>query len=468
MTEVVLILGLISLYYAALGYRYMALQRLSEPIFIVNVLYLANFPLRTICLLLIPDLLESAPALEVDLDILGSALLYGFACVVTFNATYQYFMRNTQTIRQAPGIDGPPLTPLSPIIFYTYLLLGVIYLYYSLTATGNKTLIVLEDASGVPRGVRVLNFTMDFITISSFLMYLAIKRRTYFGIFAIFFTSIAYNAFSSTAKYPMVVYTVVLLIALQKVGYRVKLWHVCTVLCGFVIPYVLYSGVIRTEGALLLPDVPFSERLSWVASHVEQLSVYELFQKYFLLRVTDRQVYLETLMLYMQRFPASMSVDAFDRWGGLATGLDVMKAVLHIGNQSGENIHVWFGNKYWYGLEWPAYEVVIPFGRITDSFIMLSYLGCLLFVVYGYVFAWLYRAFYLSNTVLAVTLYLLIYYYYIFVDDHIFFNMHTIAYLSIFVCLTQWLYSAVWRGLGYTPICAKPGVFAAVRQVGVK
>lgn len=443
MFEPIAILTVIGGYYVC-NRRILSLENLPQPIFIVNVLYLLNFPLRAIVLLLVPDWLESAPSFVLDFATLSTSLLYSFACVLVFNISYRYFTRNVQPTPAADQTSLPACDPVPPVVFWLYLLLASLYLYYALPSVTNKMFPRIPIESDIPTVVRALDFTLHVAILSSFLMALLMRRKRYVVVFLLLTASLLYNSLYLTAKYPVFAYVLLLGIVLIRAGHTVNARYVVPCLTIFVC-YVVYSYLARSVLAFITPEMGLAARLSLVGGALFEFGPFKLLLDLFLLKITDRFVYLETLMVYMQSLSANVSLDLYDRFGSLPLLPNILGHMLRLDVEVLENLHVWFGNKYWYGLSWPGWDVVIPFGRITESFMILSWLGFILFVGYAFLFSLLYRVFYLSRNPLSVIYYLLVYYYYVLVDDYLFYNLSTILYFSGPYFLAMFVEHAVRR-----------------------
>ena len=449
MIELGLLLAAILIYYLLHGYKFISLRRLPEPIFIVNIGFLLNFPARAVALLCFQESLESAPTFSFDLDTLNPALLYSFLCITIFNESYEYFLNRWQLNDGFSITDKEAMSPVPTLLYCFYLALGSIYMYYvPLSSSGKTWGSGVEDVS---RYITALQFAFDFIILSSVLMFLRTRRAVYLAVGVMFLGVLAYHSFFITAKYPLIAYSLMLAILTGRAGYRIPRKYILAVAVIATLN-IMVSYSTRYYGLeLISPDVPLSARFTALSEVFDEFSPSEILQKFFLFKITDRYVYLETLTVYMQYADLGETEDLYDRVGSLPTA--VLAVPTAVGNLFGvdksslEHMHVWFGSKYWYGEAWPSMSVVIPIGRINESYMMGRWLGCLLFVGYAYLFARVYGACYQSNDPLLVIYYLLIYYYYILVDDFMFYQFGTIVYASAMYFSFMFIYKSMNRNM---------------------
>lgn len=432
-------LGLLAIcfltYYLSYGYKFISLQRLPEPIFIVNIGFLLSFPIRAVAILCCAESLEMAPTFVLDLDTLTDALFYSFVCVIVFNGSYEYFLKKASRSGGAVSTDKKAISPVPNIIFFFYLLLGLVSLFFMMRSNTYTSWTMRVDTDDIPRSIHEIEFSLHVVILSSFLMLMLTKRVAYLTMFTIFFGAVMYMAFMLTARHQLIGYVLLLAIMARRCGYQIRpqYWLVAAIIA---IPYIIFGYLTRYYGFdLISPDVSVLRRAEIVSDIFHEYSVGEVFTQYFALKVTNRIAQLETLMIYMQYAALGATGDLYDRLGSLPTALlavpSAFGSVFGIDKGAIENMHVWFGSKYWYGEAWPSMSVAIPIGRITETYMVGRWLGVLLFMGYGYLFSLLYRVCYRSSDPMLIIYYMLIYYYYIWVDDLMFFSFSFLVRLSV-------------------------------------
>lgn len=436
--ETVLMLAVIGAYYVAEGRRFVSLDRIAEPIFAVNVLYLLNFPVRALVVLFFGDAMESAPALVWDWGTCNVVLLYATGCVLVFNFSYQYFSgaRVFPAAPAAPALPPVQQIPLPTLVYFA--LWAAAVLYFVLTSRTAVNFVNKVGESDIPQMIYVAWFALDAAICGSLLMLLLTRRPVYLAAFALFFGAFLYYSFLLTAKYALVGYLAVILLIMRRQGLAIRPWHL---LAGVLVaaPYVIASyGVRDFDLNVISPEDRLATRVSLVLSLLQESSIGAIFTDQFLAKITDRLVYLDVFMAYLQALDQNVVLDLYDKFGSLPTYKLAIPSMFGVDKGAIENIHVWFANKYWYGQPFGGYSVIIPFGRVTESFMILGWAGFLLFALYGWVFAWLYRRFYGSPDPARVIYYLLIFYYYILVDDNLLFNISGIVWGSVFFWASVW------------------------------
>lgn len=438
--ETTLLISLIVTYYVAHGRKFLSLDRIAEPLFIVNVLYLLNFPVRAAARMFLGAALESAPALIWNIDECNVALLYSTACMLVFNFSYEYFSR-----RGAPRVT-PTATELKPMSLISvpmmrYLaLLGMVVIYFRLTSETNIGFIQNVAESDIPQVVNAIQFAIDASVIGSLIMFLHTRRLVYLVVFVLFYGAVMYIAFMQTAKYAFIAYFVIFLLIAKRFGFKIQFRYL--VLFGLmVVPYTISSYLIRDfDLAMVSSDVTLVERLTLLRDLVLPLTLWDTFVDMFLLKMTDRFVYLETFMLYLHAINHDIALDLYDMLGSLPTYTIAIPSIFGVDKSTVENIHVWYANKYWYGSLSGSYGVVIPFGRIVESFMIFRWLGCLFFIFYGWLFSMLYRKLYCSTNPLLVIYYCFLFYDYVLADDVLLFHLSAIIYGTIFLFGSIWAF----------------------------
>lgn len=431
--DTALLISLIVVYYAVHGRRFLSLDRIAEPAFVVNATYLLNFPVRALVLLLVDDVTPAAPTLEWDIDTCNLVLVYASACLLVFNFSYEYFTRGRLL---GPFPSAPALPPLRPIpvqVLAYFALLAAVVVYFVLTSRTNINFIYDLGESDIPQIVHVIWFALDAAICGSLMMYLITRRPIYLAAFAFFLGSFLYYSFLLTAKYAILGYVAIVLLILCRCGHAVRPWHLLAAL-AVVVPYVISSYSVREfDLGEIGPENTLAARASLILSLLEGSSLREVLTDLFLIKMTDRYVYLETFMVYLQALDQGVALDLYDKYGSLATYKLAIPTALGVDKGAIQNIHYWFANKYWYGLPFDDYySVIIPFGRVTESFMIFGWAGFMFFAAYAWLFSWLYKRFYCSPDPLMVIYYFIIFYYYILVDDNLLFNLSGILWGSVF------------------------------------
>lgn len=428
----ILLIGLIGAYYVLQGRKFLSLQRIAEPVFAVNVCYLVNFPVRALLLLSFGDELESAPALEWDFGTCNAVLLYATACVLVFNFTYHYCYAGT-VLSAGPAVpELPPLQPMPVAVLGYFALCASVVVYFMLTSRTSINFIYDLGESDIPQIVHASWFALDVAICGSLMMLLITRQPVYLGAFALFLGAFLYYSFLLTAKYALLGYLAIFLLILNRAGIAIRPWHLLT---GLLVsaPYVIASYLVRDfDLGAIFPEETLAGRTSLILSLLDGSSLEDTLTNLFLIKITDRFVYLEAFMVYLQALDQNVVLDLYDKLGSLPTYKLAIPSIFGVDKSDVQNIHVWFANKYWYGLPVDDYGVIVPFGRITESFMIFGWAGFVFFAFYAWIFAWLYRRFYCSPDPLMVIYYLLIFYYYILVDDNLLFNVATLVYGSIF------------------------------------
>ncbi len=427
-----LLFCLIAVYYVKHGRKFLSLARVSEPPFVVNVLYLINFPLRAIARIFLGDLLESSPILLWNFNTCNLVLTYSTTCVLVFNFSYEYFSRRHALDRTESISLLPPLQQIPAHTFICFALLASVVVFFTVTSKNYVNFLYDLGESDIPRIVYGIQFALDASINGSLIMYLLTRRRIYLVVFAFFFGSILYTSFMLTAKYPVIAYLVIGLLILRRSGIAIRLRHfgIAFLLAGLI--FISSYSVRQYDLRAISPDETLATRTMLIRDELRQSTLKNSLSNLFLLKVTDRFVYLEAFMVYLQALDENVGLELYDRLGSLPTYKMAIPSIFGVDKSDVQNIHVWFGNKYWFGLPFDYYRIVIPFGRITESYMILGWAGFLLFIFYGWLFAWLYKKFFCSRDSLMVIYYFLIFYYYILVDDCLLYNFSAIVYGTIF------------------------------------
>jgi hypothetical protein len=432
MLETVLLTFLIGAYYAVEGRRFLSLERIAEPVFALNLCYLLNFPARAVVILVFGDAIEIAPALEWDFDTCNAVLVYATACMLVFNYAYQYFSGRRVFRAVRPVAALPPLQAMPIPVSAYFGILAAVVIYLMLNSRTSVNFFHDLGENDVPQIVNAIWFALDASICASLMMWLITRRSVYLAAFAIFLASFLYHSFLLTAKYALLGYLAIVLLILKRAGFAIRSWHLAVGLL-VVVPYVIGSNSVR-DVALdsIAPEATLAGQTSLILNSVEESSLAEVVNDLFLSKMTDRFVYLEAFMVYLQAIEQDMALDLYDKFGSLPTYKLAIPSIFGVDKSSIQNIHLWFANKYWYGLPFDGYGVVVPFGRVTESFMIFGWAGFLFFAFYAWLFAWLYKRFYCSPDPLMVIYYLIIFYYYILVDDNLLFNVSMIVYGSVF------------------------------------
>jgi hypothetical protein len=428
----ILIIFLIIAYYVKHGRKFLSLDRIAEPVFVVNVLYLINFPVRVILRMFFGDALESAPTLVWDIDTCNQVLTYASVCMLVFNFSYEYFGRGR-------GVGATPVTSTLPTLqripapaWAYFALLGAVVVYFTLTSRTNINFLYDLGINDIPQIVYAIQFAHDASITGSLIMFLLTRRPIYLLAFVFFFGSLLYYSFMLTAKYAIIAYLIIILLIWRRFGFAIRLRHLGGTLLVVALIFISSYTVRQYDLGAISPDKTLAKRIMLIQSQMKQSSLNEALNNLFLLKMTDRFVYLETFMVYLQALSQNVTLDLYDKLGSLPTYKMAIPSIFGVDKSGIQNIHVWFGNKYWYGLSYDYWGVIIPFGRITESFMILGWTGFLLFIFYGWLFAWLYRRFFCTPDPLLVIYYCLVFYYYILVDDCLLFNFSAIVYGTVF------------------------------------
>ncbi len=430
--ETVLLIGAIVIYYAVHGRKFLSLERIAEPPFIINAGYLINFPVRALVLVLGEDVEPAAPTLVWDIGTSNVVLLYASACVLVFNATYEYLSRRRTPQPQAAVATLPPLQPIPPVVLLYFVLLASTVVYFTLTSSTNINFVYDLGTDDIPQAVRAISFALDVAICGSLIMYLITRKPVYLATLAFFFASFLYYGFMLTSKYALLGYLIVVLLVLKRCRIEIRPRHLVAALL-VAVPYVVTAYSVRDfDIGVIRPEETLTERIALISNLLEESSARDLLIDMFLMKATDRFVYLEAFTVYLQALQQGVALDLYDKLGSLPTYLLAIPSMFGVDKSGIGNIHVWFANKYWYGLPFDAYGVLVPFGRVTESFMIFGWAGFLFFAFYAWLFAWLYKRFYCSPDPLMVIYYLLIVYYYMLPDDVLLFNVATIAYGSVF------------------------------------
>lgn len=439
--ETALLISLIVAYYVAHGRKFLSLERVAEPSFIVNVLYLLNFPVRALVRMFLGDALESAPALVWDVDTANAALLYSAACMLVFNFSYEYFRRRGSLLVAPATPSLQPLQRISGQMMSYFGLLSLIVIYFTLTSKTNTTFVSDTEGSDIPQVINAIQFAFDAVIIGSLIMYLRTRKFIYLMAFALFFGVVLYQAFLLTAKYAVFGYLIVFLLIMRRFGFTIKLRHL--LLIGLVVvPYTIYSYTLRTFDLLAISsDSTLASRWALIENLLSHSNLWDTFVELFLFKITDRFVYLETFMLYLHEINHGIALDLYDMLGSLPTYKIAIPSIFGVDKSAIENIHVWYANKYWYGTPPDTWGVVIPFGRVVESFMIFGWLGSLFFVFYGWLFDILYRKLFCSTNPLLVIYYGFLFYNYIMVDDVLLFHLSAILYGTIFLFGSIWAFN---------------------------
>lgn len=439
--ETILLIFLIVTYYVAHGKKLLSLDRFAEPSFIFNITYLLNFPLRALARLFFGDVLESAPALEWNFDEENAALIYSAACMLVFNFSYEYFRCRGSKYVTATSLSLQPLQRISGQMMHFFILLGFIVIYFTLASKTNTSFSSDVEGSDIPQAIISLQFAFDAAMIGSLIMYVQSRRFVYLVAFAVFFGVVLYEAFLMTSKYAVFGYLVVFLLIVKRFGFTIRFRHL--VLFGLVVvPFTISSYTVRGfDLSAISSDSTLVSRLALLGDLFQQSNFLDSFVDLFLLKMTDRFVYLETFMLYLHEINHGVVLDLYDKFGSLPTYKVAIPSIFGVDKSAIENIHVWFANKYWYGTPPDAWNVVIPFGRIDESFMIFGWLGSLFFVFYAWLFAILYRKLFCSTNPLLVIYYCFLFYNYIMVDDVLLFNLSTILYGTIILFGSMWMFN---------------------------
>lgn len=184
--------------------------------------------------------------------------------------------------------------------------------------------------------------------------------------------------------------------------------------------------------SVISPNETLAGRTTLVFGLLDESSLGDVLTNLFLIKMTDRFAYLDAFMMYLQGLDQGVALDLYDRVGSLPTYKLAIPSIFGVDKSTIQNIHVWFANKYWYGLPYDGYGVLVPFGRTTESFMIFGWAGFLMFAFYGWLFAGLYRRFYCSADPAMVIYYLLLFNYYILADDNLLFNISAIVWGSVF------------------------------------
>lgn len=439
-SETVLLISLIVAYYVAHGRKFLSLERVAEPSFIVNVLYLLNFPVRALVRMLLGDALDSAPALVWDVDTANAALLYSAACMLVFNFSYEYFRRRGSLL-VAPAVRSlQPLQRIPRQMMSYFVLLGLIVVYFTLTSKTNTTFVSDIEGSDIPQVIYAIQIAFDAAILGSLVMYLHTRRFVYLAAFALFFGIVIYEAFLLTAKYAVFGYLIVSLLVMKRFGLAIRFRHL--VLFGLiVVPFTITSYTVRGFDLMAISsDATLASRLELLGSLLPKSNLWDSFVDLFLLKMTDRFVYLESFMLYQHEINHGIALDLYDMLGSLPTYKIAIPSIFGVDKSTVQNIHVWYANKYWYGTPPDTWSVVIPFGRMVESFMIFGWLGSLFFVFYGWLFALLYSKLFCSTNPLLVIYYCFLFYNYIMVDDVLLFNVSAILYGTIFLFGSIWVF----------------------------
>lgn len=431
--DTTLLISLIVVYYVVHGRKFLSLDRIAEPPFVVNVAYLLNFPVRALVLLFFDDVTPAAPSLVWDIDTCNVVLVYASACTLVFNFSYEYFSRGHVLRGDAAVPALPPLQPIPVPVLGYFALLATVVVYFLLTSRTAINFTYDLGESDIPQIVNAIWFALDVSISGSLMMFLITRRPTYLAAFAFFLGSLLYHSFLLTAKYALLGYLVIFLFVLKRAGFALRTWHVVAALLVS-IPYVIASYSLRDfDLGAIRPEATLAEQISLVLSLLEGSSLGDVVTDLFLIRMTDRFVYLEAFMVYLQALDQGVALDLYDKFGSLATYKRAIPSIFGVDKSEIQNIHSWFGNKYWYGLPFDDYySVIIPFGRVTESFVIFGWAGFMFFAFYAWLFAWLYKRFFCSQDPLLVIYYFIIFYNYILVDDNLLYNFSGILWGSIF------------------------------------
>ncbi len=448
MFEMLLLVFLIGAYYALDGRRFLALERIAEPVFAVNLLYLLNFPVRALVLLIFEGTIETAPALVWDFATGNAVLLYATACVLVFNFSYQHFTGG-RLFPALPAIhELPPLQPIPIPVWGYFALVATVVVYFLLTSRTSINWIHDLGPSDIPTAVHASWFALDAAISGSLIMALITRRPLYMAAFLFFLGALLYHSFLLTAKYALFGYLAVVLLTLKRAGAAIRPWHIVVALL-VAVPYIISSYAVRElDPAAISPEETLVARVSLIATLLERSTVGDVLKDLFLLKISGRFAYQETFMVYLQGLDQGVLPDLYDQFGSLPTYKRAIPSIFGVDKSTVENIHVWFANKYWYGAPPDTWAVVVPFGRVTESFMIFGWAGFLFFACYAWLFAWVYRRFYCSPDPLMVTYYLIIFYYYVLVDDNLLSNFSGIVWGSVFFFGSLWAVRLVVKRRG--------------------
>jgi len=374
--ETVLLISLVVGYYAAHGRKFLSLDRVAEPSFIFNAAYLINFPVRALAWMFFGDVMESAPALVWDDDRCNAALLYSTACMLVFNFSYEYFVRRAPLGAASTATSLQPLQPISGLMMSYFALLGSIVVYFGLTSKTNITWGGDIEGSDIPMVIGAIQFALDASIIGSLILFLRTRRVGYLVALACFFGWSMYEAFLMTAKYPVFAYLIIFLFIMKRLGFMIRFRHL--VLIGLVvIPFTISSYLMRDyyDTLEISSESTLVPRVMALGNLVASLELWDTFVDQFVLTIGNRLVYLDTFMLYLHAINDGIALDLYDRLGSLPTYKTAIPSIFGVDKSAVENIHVWYANKYWYGTPPDTWGVIIPFGRIVESFMVFRWGG---------------------------------------------------------------------------------------------
>jgi hypothetical protein len=435
----ILLILLVAAYYVAHGRKFLSLDRVAEPSFIFNATYLLNFPMRALVWMFIGDEMEAAPAMVWDIDRCNAALLYSTACMLVFNFSYEYFRHRDPLRAASTATSLQPLQPISGLMMSYFALLGLIVLYFRLTSKTNIDWSG-DIVSDIPLAIGTIQFALDASIIGSLILFLRTRRLEYLVAFAFFFGGTMYEAFLLTAKYAVFAYLVIILLIMKRLEFMIRFRHL--VLIGLVvIPFTISSYLIRDYELLeISPESTLVSRVMLLENLLAPLDLWGTFVDQFVLTMTNRFVYLDTFMLYLHAINDGIALDLYDRLGSLPTYKTAIPSIFGVDKSTVENIHVWYANKYWYGTPPDTWGVVIPFGRIVESFMVFRWGGSLSFVFYGWLFAMLYTKLFCSTNPLLVIYCCFLFYNSVLVDDVLLFHFRAILDGTILLFGSMWAF----------------------------
>lgn len=438
--ETDLLIFLVVAYYFAHGHKFLSLDRIAEPSFIFNVTYLINFPTRALVWMAFGDVMEPPPSLIWDDDRCNAALLYSMACMLVFNFSYEYFRRRDPLRAASTAISLQPLQPISGLMKSYFALLGLIVLYFRLTSKTNIDFIGDTGGSDIPLVIGAIQFAIDASIMGSLILFLRTRRVEYLVTFAFFFGGFGYESFLLTAKYAIFAYLVIFLIIMTRLGLKIQFRHL--VLIGMVvIPLTIASYLIRDYDLLeISPESTLVSRMMLLEKLLSPVDLWDAFVDQFLLTMGNRFVYLDAFMLYLHAIRDGIALDLYDMLGSLPTYKTAIPSVFGVDKSTVENIHVWYANKYWYGTPPDTWSVIVPFGRIVETFMVFRWAGSLFFVFYGWLFAMLYGKLFCSTNPLLVIYYCFLFYNSVMVDDVLLFQFPAILQGTVFLFGSMWAF----------------------------
>ena len=262
----------------------------------------------------------------------------------------------------------------------------------------------------------------------------------YLVAFAFVFGGFIYEAFLLTAKYAVFAYLIIFLLVMKRLGFMIRFRHL--VLIGLmVIPFTISSYLIRGYDILeVSSESTLVGRVTLLGNLLATVDLWDTFVDQFVLTIGNRLVYLDTFMLYLHAINDGIALDLYDRLGSLPIYKLAIPSIFDVDKSTVENIHVWFANKYWYGTPPDTWGVIIPFGRIVESFMVFRWGGSLFFVFYGWLFALLYRKLFCSTNPLLVIYYCFLFYNSVMVDDVLLFHFPAILRGTIFLFCSMWAF----------------------------